>query len=508
MTKLANFHFETHRGGAPEGFTVVGVELREAVSSVGGATVTLLGEAAALPPFDAVELVGEAATLYFDAAGAKAFHGLVIAARAELREGISAFVLELAPRLWRASRSRRSRVYLGLSLVDIVRRVMQENGFIDEDWSWRCGSPVPPRPYVVQYEETDLDFLQRTLEREGIFYYLAHERGRDVVVFGDHNNAFRALDEHDGALSFAPRGGGADGVAGVRAWTRVATLQPRAVAVRDYQTDAARVVMNTRLAPVMPDRWTVAQSGLQSFYGDNVATPEDAARIARLRAEQMQCGVERWEGVTQVAGVRAGCVFALRDHPDASFDREFLVVRVTHRYTLSRGLGAAVDGVRYENVVDALAKDVPFRPERSTPRPQMPPWIPAVVDSPKNVVQVRDRDLGYLASPLDDQGRYFVVFPFDTVAAEGAPASCAIPLAQGFAGEGFGQHFPLHKGTHVLVGHIHGDPDRPVLVAALMSSVVTAVATGGMLRTRGGVTVEYEDHAAPWSAPKPPASTP
>jgi len=514
MMNPDQFHLETRRWGEPAGFTVVAVELREALSAVGGATVTLLGEPGLAQPFDAVELLGEAVTLTFDAAGARAWHGLVVAARAELRESIPALVLELCPRLWRASRSRRSRVYLDLTVADIARRVLQENGLLDEDWSWRCASPVPPRPYVVQYEETDLDFLHRTLEREGIFYAITHQGGRDRVVFGDHNNAFTPLEEVEGALGFAPHGGGLDGVAGVRDWTRVARLQPRAVAVRDYQPGAASVVMNTRLAPVMADRWTVAESGLHSYYGDHVATPDEAARMARLRAELLRCAVDRYEGVTQVTAVRAGGCFTLHDHPEAAFWREYVVVRATHRYLLEKGLGANTTAAapRYDNLVEAIPRDVAFRPERATPRPQMPPWIPAVIDSPVTVAQLRGGDLDKLASPLDDRGRYFVVFPFDTVAATGQPASCPMPLAQGFAGHGFGQHHPLHQGTHVLVGHVHGDPDRPVIVAALMDSVVAAVASGGLTRTRGGVVVEYEDHAAPWASiadrSKPPPARP
>jgi type VI secretion system secreted protein VgrG len=259
--------------------------------------------------------------------------------------------------------------------------------------------------------------------------------------------------------------------------------------------------MNTRLAPVMADRWTVAESGLQSFYGDHVTTPDEAARMARLRAELQRCAIDRYDGVTQVTAVRAGATFTLHDHPDATWQREYVPVRVTHRYLLERtpGSSAANAAPRYDNLVEAIPTDVAFRPERVTPRPQMPPWIPAVIDSPANVAQIGSGAQEKLASPLDDEGRYFVVFPFDTVAATGVAASCPISLAQGFAGSGFGQHHPLHQGTHVLVGHVHGDPDRPVIVAALMDSVVHAVASGGLLRTRGGVMVEYEDHAAPWA---------
>jgi len=498
MSTPVDFHLETRRWGAPAGLTVVAVELREAVSAVGGASVTLAAEPGAALPFDAGEVLGEPAALAFDAAGARCFHGIVTAARVEVREGVASCALELAPRLWRASRSRRSRAFLELSVHDIVRRVLAENGLGDDDFAWRCASPIPPRPYAVQYEESDLDFLQRTLEREGVFYYVDHAGGRDRVVFGDHNNAFAPLDEAGAAVGFAPHGGGLDGFSGAREWARVARLQPRAVAVRDYRPHAPRVVMNTRLAPVMDDRWTVAESGLQSHYGDHVASDEDAARAARLRAELLRCGADRYEGVTQVSAVRAGAAFALHNHPEASFEREYVVLRATHRYVLDRGLGSSANkgAPRYDNLVEALPREVPFRPERATPRPVMPPWIPAVVAD----VDARQRKEAEVTSPLDELGRYRVVFPFDTAVVGGGATSCPVPLAPSFAGEGFGEHTPLHRGTHVLVGHVHGDPDRPVIVAALMPSVVKHPTSRGERLTRGGVREDYDDHAPAWKA--------
>lgn len=498
MTNPVEFHFETRRWGAPPGHAVARVELREGLSTVGGATVTLLGEPGAEPFADPVELLGEPATLAFHASGGRSFHGIVTSARLETREAIPAWVVELSPRLWRASRSRRSRVYLDVTAHDLARRVLQENGFLDEDWAWRCATPTARRAYVAQYEESDLDFLHRTLEREGIFYFVDHAGGRDGLVFGDHNGAFAELDEVDGALAYAPQGGGHGGGAGVRDWTRVARLQPRSVAVRDYQPGATKVVMNPRLAPVMDDRWTVAESGLQSFYGDNVTGEADATRAARLRAEAMRCAVDTFEGVTHAPAVRAGGVFTLTHHPTTSYEQPYVVVRATHRFVVETGVTAAdAAAPRYHNEVVALPKSVPFRPERATPRPMMPPWIPGVIDTQTG----RGRaTAGDATSPLDEAGCYRVLLPFDTTAVEGQVASCPVPLAQSFGGQGFGQHHPLHKGTHVLVGHIHGDPDRPVIVAALMPSAVKLPTSRGQSLTRGGVLVEYEDHAPPWRA--------
>lgn len=491
---LAQFHFALRRGGEPEGYFVARAEVREALSTVGGATVVLHGAPHGAAPLDVVALLGQPATLHFDASGARSYHGIVTAARYEVRDGVPTCEVDLSPRLWRASRSRRSRVYLDVTAHDLARRVLAENGFEESDWSWRCAAPTPRRAYVAQYEETDLDFLHRTLEREGIFYAIVHDDARDRVVFGDDNGAFSPLEELDGAVAFAPLGGGARGGVGVRAWRRVATLQPRAVAVRDYQPEAPRVVMNHRLAPVMPDRWTVAESGLQSHYGDHVAHDADATRVAKLRAELLRCEIDAYEGTSQVTAMRAGGHFALHDHPDAQFDREYLVVRATHRYELDRHGAAAANAApapRYDNELRAIPRAVTFRPARATPRPVMPPWIPGVIDDPSG-------DASEMTSPLDERGCYRVVLPFDTSAVSGQVASCPIPLAQGFAGHGFGQHHPLHRGTHVLIGHLHGDPDRPVIVGALMPSVMQLPTSRGVTVTRGGVCVEYEDHGPGW----------
>ena len=45
-------------------------------------------------------------------------------------------------------------------------------------------------------------------------------------------------------------------------------------------------------------------------------------------------------------------------------------------------------------------------------------------------------------------------------------ASAPIRMAQPYAGTGHGMHFPLHKGTEVLLTFIDGDPDRPIIAAA------------------------------------------
>src|SRR5262249_45544349 len=50
----------------------------------------------------------------------------------------------------------------------------------------------PARANVVQFNETDMNFVQRSCENAGIFYFFEHEKGKDKIVFGDSNVAFKS----------------------------------------------------------------------------------------------------------------------------------------------------------------------------------------------------------------------------------------------------------------------------------------------------------------------------
>ncbi len=40
------------------------------------------------------------------------------------------------------------------------------------------------RKFCVQYRETDMDFVSRLLQEEGIFYFFEHSKDKHVMVFG------------------------------------------------------------------------------------------------------------------------------------------------------------------------------------------------------------------------------------------------------------------------------------------------------------------------------------
>ena len=67
----------------------------------------------------------------------------------------------------------------------------------------------PPRDYCVQYRESDLDFISRLLEEEGIFYFFEHTKDKHTMVFADAPAAIKAGPvsklEHEPGVDRAPR---------------------------------------------------------------------------------------------------------------------------------------------------------------------------------------------------------------------------------------------------------------------------------------------------------------
>jgi len=68
---------------------------------------------------------------------------------------------------------------------------------------------------------------------------------------------------------------------------------------------------------------------------------------------------------------------------------------------------------------------------------------------------------------LDASGRYKIRMPFDLAGRPDGYASHWVRMAGPYAGTNFGMHFPLLKGTEVMLAFIDGDPDRPFITSAV-----------------------------------------
>ena len=85
----------------------------------------------------------------------------------------------VAPKLWLAQQTRDCRISPPTTIPDLIKQV------IDPKYLPVQADAYKQWDYLVQYRESDLNFVYRLLEREGITFYFQHEAGKCTMVLAD-----------------------------------------------------------------------------------------------------------------------------------------------------------------------------------------------------------------------------------------------------------------------------------------------------------------------------------
>ena len=402
----------------------------------------------------------------------------------------------LVPKLQRLSLAHQSRIFQEKDITEIIKSICQEYD-VEVDTS-KLGS-YDKRDYVVQYEESDLDFIHRWMEHEGIFYYFVQEEDREKLVLADSPEGYGAM-QGNAKLSYKPSQDDSDSriEAGdseeaaedwfkeevVSAIAAKTNLLPKKVVLNDYNWDD-------------PDTSLEAEEdihndgvGVVYKYNNHFHTKDDGKRLAKIRAEEIQCREHVFEGRTDCRGFRAGLKFEMEDHYRGSMNSEYLITEIKHRATQAVALGSkAGGGASYSNTFKAIPKSKKFRPVFKTKWPQIKGVMHAKVDG-------ADASTPY--AQLDDKGRYKIKMPIDRGGSGDGQASKYVRKSEPYAGPDQGMHFPLLKGSEVILTHIDGDPDRPVIAGAMFNSKNSSVvgmnnSTMNRLTTPAGHEMQIDD---------------
>ena len=139
----------------------------------------------------------------------------------------------IGPSLWLLSLERDCRIFQEKSVPDIVKTVLEEGGVSPDRISFRLQGAYEPRIYCVQYRETDLDFISRLLEEEGVFYYFEHDTDSHVMVFGDSVVNYQPV-AGDPAVDFNPGDGLAADKEFIDRFTLSRGIRPARATLRDF----------------------------------------------------------------------------------------------------------------------------------------------------------------------------------------------------------------------------------------------------------------------------------
>ncbi|WP_367646316.1 type VI secretion system Vgr family protein [Variovorax paradoxus] len=358
------------------------------------------------------------------------------------------YSLELVPRMWLLTLGRDRVIYQNLSTVEILEKVFTEFNLAFDS---QLGGTYAKREYCVRYDETAFDFVSRLMEEEGIFYFFTFADGEHKLVLADSKVAYAPCPHADTLLLR----GGAEGLAHTHTVTRFesdARLVTKSQAVDDYDF----LTPDTSLREQQDGK---AGQGLDYEYPSRVAAAAGAAR-ARIRLEARQAGSQSGRGDSRCHYLTPGTTFTLQEHPREDFNVEHVVYSVQHH----------ADREHYSNSFETLPPDLPFRPQRLTPRP---------VVAGNHTAQV----VGPAGEEIwtDAHGRIKVQFPWDQQGKKDDKSSCWIRVSQMWAGKGWGALFLPRIGQEVVVSYVDGDPDRPLVSGSVYNGTnPTPVSLPGM----------------------------
>lgn len=351
--------------------------------------------------------------------------------------------LGIVPDLVRLNLRANCRVFQNVTVDDVLSMLLEEHEVTDVELS--LSEVHAPRPYLVQYRETDLEFAQRLLEEEGMFYFFQHKKDRSKLVIADDAASYLPIPGRSASLRYGPHSGAQERVSRFSLSSRAGT---DAVRMRsyNYETPSASLDLSKKVAR------SAGSAELFDYPGGYQSRAAGQSRV-RWRLDAERVPVSSADAATNVPRIAPGHIFALTDHGHRPANSRYVATGVLHQGEQAE---PGSRKTRYHNEVDCVSAGLPYRSTGRYPRLTMKgPQTATVVGPVGEEVHV------------DEHGRVKVQFHWDRDGQQDENSSAWIRVAQVSAGKGWGAVTIPRIGHEVLVDFVDGDANQPVIVGSL-----------------------------------------
>lgn len=393
-------------------------------------------------------------TVYELDAPVRYFHGLLIEAH-HLRQTDQGHHYALILRPWAhlLAHNRAYRIFEQKTVVQMLREVLAPHGrqvdFGQLTESYR------PWPYCTQYRESDLAFVSRLMEREGIYYYFRHGKGEHVMVLADSRSAHKPSQSAATVKLRPDQVGGTGTETALWEWhEHVRSGGERRVMIQSF--DYQQTLVRDGRADG-GSRNPADSQEIHDYLGDFI-DPALARHWAQVRLEAARAGQREYTGSGDMIGLACGGLFTL-DSDDA-FDRgrEFIVTALDYALD-AEPLRSGEEMARRDVAIEAVTSETKWRAPILTPAPLAGPETAIVIEG------------GADDSRVDQMGRVRVRFLWKKPDEADAKArSCWLRVSHPSAGASFGHVTLPRLDEEVIVDFLNGNPDRPIVTGRVYNS--------------------------------------
>ncbi|TGQ38409.1 type VI secretion system tip protein VgrG [Mesorhizobium sp. M00.F.Ca.ET.216.01.1.1] len=441
--------------------TPVGAELLTFTHLIGRDEIShclayTVGFVSTSPDIDPLKMLGGAVSIEGESDPKRWFSGLVSEFRlTRIEDRLAYYEAVVRPWLWFLGNTTDCRIFQNMSVIEIVEEVFSK--YSTAKFEKRLQGSYPPREYCVQYDETDLDFVQRLLEHEGILYFFEHDEGKHTLVLADAMNKLKPAPGYEKVPYHFEGQGSRRDVEYITDWVPGSSVRPGAYAHTDYDFKKPGADLMAKSAQPFGHKLAAGENYRQPGAHLEVARGDS---LAAIRREEIQAVHQRIAAVGTVRGLYSGCTFKLDGFPREDQNQEYLVVSAEYRlFDPGYKAHADVDSENFKVILGVAPTALPYRPPRITPRPIMRGPQTATVVGPSGEEIFTDK-----------YARVKVQFHWDRLGKKDQNSSCFVRVSQTWAGSGWGFIQIPRIGQEVIVDFIEGDPDLPIITGRVYNA--------------------------------------
>jgi type VI secretion system secreted protein VgrG len=405
---------------------------------------------------DPLKMLGGVVSVEGESDPKRWFSGLVSEFRlTRIEDRLAYYEAIVRPWLWFLGNATDCRIFQNMTAVEIVEKIFSKYGAAK--FEKRLQGSYPSREYCVQYDESDLDFVQRLLEHEGIFYFFEHDEGKHTLVLCDAMSKLKPAPGYEKILyNFEGHGSRRD-VEYITEWIPGSSVRPGAYAHTDYDFQKPGADLMAKSAQPFSHKEASGENYRQPGAHLDVGRGDT---LAGIRREELQAAHQRITAVGTVRGLHSGCTFKLESFPRDDQNQEYLVISAEYRlFDPGYRTQNEAHSENFKVVLGVAPTALPYRPPRITARPIMRGPQTATVVGPSGEEIFTDK-----------YARVKVQFHWDRLGKKNENSSCFVRVSQTWAGSGWGFIQIPRIGQEVIVDFLEGDPDLPIITGRVYNA--------------------------------------
>ncbi|MEN6453881.1 MAG: type VI secretion system tip protein TssI/VgrG, partial [Prolixibacteraceae bacterium] len=302
------------------------------------------------------------------------------------------------------------RIFQNKNVQDIVADIFKDSGLPADRYEFRLKNKEHRRRFCVQYRETDLDFINRILQEEGIYYFYEHSKDKHLMVFADDPTRHKSI-AGNSKITFKPPSGRVPETEVINNIEFSQRLRPGTYSQTNYNFKHVSTPLDTKDKSREVNLQKYEIYDYPGQYGDQ----DKGKKLTRINREAYNALQEQTIGESNCPRLLPGHTFSLDGYDLDTFDKEYFLIEVT----AAGGQAQALEEVSgsgetsYGNNFVAVPSSISYRPKKSIEKPYVKGIQTATVVGPENEEIY-----------VDEHGRVKVQFHWDRKGKKDEQSSC------------------------------------------------------------------------------------